>query len=274
MNRIRVPLMIVCLGLLSATAGAQVLAYSQPNDNPDGPYSDGVPGQYWSTRIADDFVLTDSVNRRIVGVTWWGSPEGVSYFDLEPFSGWTVKFYEDDNGLPGTLVYDETFAKDDTNPVPTGNYNMNGGAEYEQVVTLSTPVTLAVDQTYWISIGGVALPGHEQDDGWEWSRNYFQGNDLSAADYFDGNGYAARVGDTAFALWGEPAGGCPHPGCDPGDLNDDCVVDLNDLALLLAAYDNCAGDPNYNPDADFDGSGCVDLADLAMMLGAYGNDCN
>jgi len=32
----------------------------------------------------------------------------------------------------------------------------------------------------------------------------------------------------------------------------------------------CTGDPNYDPAADFDDSGCVDLSDLAVLLSNYG----
>jgi hypothetical protein len=56
----------------------------------------------------------------------------------------------------------------------------------------------------------------------------------------------------------------------PGDVNGDGDVDLNDLALLLAAYGTCAGDSDFDPRADFDDSGCVDLTDLATLLAHYG----
>lgn len=56
----------------------------------------------------------------------------------------------------------------------------------------------------------------------------------------------------------------------PGDVDGDGDVDLSDVAALLAAYRACAGDPDYNPAADFDDSGCVDLSDLAMLLANYG----
>ena len=55
-----------------------------------------------------------------------------------------------------------------------------------------------------------------------------------------------------------------------GDIDGDGDVDLADLALLLAAYNTCAGDPNFDPAADLDGSGCVDLSDLAILLAHYG----
>ena len=42
------------------------------------------------------------------------------------------------------------------------------------------------------------------------------------------------------------------------------------LAALLAAYNTCVGDPDYNPDADLDGDGDVDLNDLAGLLAHCG----
>jgi len=56
----------------------------------------------------------------------------------------------------------------------------------------------------------------------------------------------------------------------PGDVNGDGDCDLNDLALLLAVYRTCEGDPDFDPHADLNCDGCVDLADLAILLGDYG----
>lgn len=55
-----------------------------------------------------------------------------------------------------------------------------------------------------------------------------------------------------------------------GDINRDAKVDQADLGALLTAYGTCLGDPNYNPAADFDGSGCIDQSDLGTLLGNYG----
>jgi hypothetical protein len=67
-------------------------------------------------------------------------------------------------------------------------------------------------------------------------------------------------------LTGE-SGGCP------GDINGDGVVDLADLAELLAAYGTFEGHPGYNPAADIDQDGWIGLADLAALLGVYGSEC-
>lgn len=56
----------------------------------------------------------------------------------------------------------------------------------------------------------------------------------------------------------------------PGDVDHDGDVDMSDLAALLASYNKCAGDPRYNPAADFNCDGCVDQSDLAELLAHYG----
>jgi hypothetical protein len=55
-----------------------------------------------------------------------------------------------------------------------------------------------------------------------------------------------------------------------GDINCDGTVGISDLALVLAAYNTCTGDANYNPAADLDDDGCIDLADLSTLLANYG----
>lgn len=55
-----------------------------------------------------------------------------------------------------------------------------------------------------------------------------------------------------------------------GDVDCDNDVDLSDLAALLAAFNSCDGDANFNPNADFDHNGCINLSDLAALLGNYG----
>lgn len=56
------------------------------------------------------------------------------------------------------------------------------------------------------------------------------------------------------------------PAVCPGDLNGDQVVDLSDLAQLLANY----GLSGSSLPGDIDDSGTVDLSDLALQLSNYG----
>ena len=56
----------------------------------------------------------------------------------------------------------------------------------------------------------------------------------------------------------------------PGDVNGDLVVDLTDLAVLLANFDATGA---TREQGDLDGSGTVDLSDLAMLLANFGVPC-
>lgn len=57
--------------------------------------------------------------------------------------------------------------------------------------------------------------------------------------------------------------------CWPGDVDQDCDVDLADMAALFSAYCHVEGEPEYNACADFDDDGHVGLPDLAALLGNY-----
>lgn len=286
---VRLCVMLAVVFGLGRESRAQVIAYSQPSDDRDGPYSDGVSGQFWSTRIGDNFVLSDPTSRKITEVTWWGSSEYAEYQDLTNFSDWVVRFYQEFEGLPGTELYSETFSLAQTQPIETGYENMDGGWEYQQRVVLSTPVSLFIGEPYWISVGAVAVD--PDGDGWHWSVNYFEGDDNSAADHFDGTGWHPREGDVAFVLWGVPGSGCHragahgwgctadvYPNNGDGVWNDgvdgDCVVDQSDLAQLLGNYGMTSGatreDGDIYPEG---GDGQVNLNDLGQLLGQYGDDC-
>lgn len=58
-----------------------------------------------------------------------------------------------------------------------------------------------------------------------------------------------------------------------GDINNDGVVELGDLAQLLAAFGTQAGDPTFDAGADLDQNGVVELSDLAMILAVFGTSC-
>jgi probable HAF family extracellular repeat protein len=90
-------------------------------------------------------------------------------------------------------------------------------------------------------------------------------NDLG---HIVGFGTLAGVGDRAFLFIAEPPPPCI------GDVDGNDIVDLSDLATLLAIFGTTSGEPGYDPNADFDDDGDVDLGDLALLLGAFGTTCN
>jgi len=56
--------------------------------------------------------------------------------------------------------------------------------------------------------------------------------------------------------------------CCQGDLNDDCDVDGDDLAIILGGWGSCTG---CLPDLNHDGT--VDGTDMAVVLGSWGGCC-
>lgn len=57
----------------------------------------------------------------------------------------------------------------------------------------------------------------------------------------------------------------------PGDLDGDCDVDIQDLAVLLSNFGtNSGATPAMG---DVDGDGDVDIADLALLLASFGSGC-
>ncbi len=56
-----------------------------------------------------------------------------------------------------------------------------------------------------------------------------------------------------------------------GDLNGDCVVDLDDLSIMLTNFGQTSG-MTYE-DGDIDGDGDVDLDDLSELLINFGGSC-
>ena len=58
-----------------------------------------------------------------------------------------------------------------------------------------------------------------------------------------------------------------------GDVNNDCKVDIFDLAMVGLAYGSQPGDDNWNPDADLNNDSKVDIFDLATVGLNYGKSC-
>ncbi len=91
-----------------------------------------------------------------------------------------------------------------------------------------------------------------------------QGNSTDTTVYFD----------SCEALVTYAGGGC-SAACDvaggDADVNDDCLIDLSDLAVVLANFG--AGPGATSADGDTNGDGFVDLTDLANVLSLFGTSC-
>lgn len=94
--------------------------------------------------------------------------------------------------------------------------------------------------------------------------------------------YAGRAGGhfwfyqfyLSLAVGGPQVVRCSRPECGQLDIVADCLIDLADVATLLANYGTAGGAERGHGDIEPPGGdGDVDLSDLSVLLGAYGQDC-
>jgi len=199
------PYLIVVSAVVSSSTAGTVL-WSQPNDRPSEPsfFSDAVPGQFFSQRMADNFSLTTESTVDII--RWWGGSQNFLFADLTNMESWTVRLYE---AGAGGGVGDEVFAQtyqnaDNRNGImtitPTGETNFTGGAVFEHAAETGGLSLAAGD--YWISVG--ATLGDPNADGWVWAGSTV-GDLVNATDGFSGSGYTVfdpTFNDLAFEIEG------------------------------------------------------------------------
>ncbi|MCB0032310.1 MAG: protein kinase [Anaerolineales bacterium] len=101
----------------------------------------------------------------------------------------------------------------------------------------------------WLTVGEYVydLPG-EKYGNWEW---YVTSN----------TGVKSETGTFVF----DPIQSGPQ--FSIYDLNHDCIIDQADVDIILAAFRSKPGDPNWNPDYDFDGDGEVGFTDVMEVVG-------
>jgi hypothetical protein len=164
----------------------------------DGFFSDCIPGQFYSQKIGDNFVLPGGGTTPINGVRWRGSSENFSFSDYTNFSDFCVEFYADAGGVPAAAPFASfTIPTALTSPVPTGNVNSLGGLEMDQSIKFNA-IDMPNGVPLWISIGTINIsPG---DDAWVWASGAADG--AIAADFFDGVGWQGFTGfgETFFQL--------------------------------------------------------------------------
>ena len=82
--------------------------------------------------------------------------------------------------------------------------------------------------------------------------------------------YAERMGESC------PAGGMiqiPAVTLLGGDANDDCAINILDLAFIGSRYLLSAGDPNFSTSADINADGTIDILDLTVAGGNFMEVC-
>jgi len=58
-----------------------------------------------------------------------------------------------------------------------------------------------------------------------------------------------------------------------GDLNGDCIVDISDIMMVVAAWGLEEGQPGWDPALDLDDNGVIDISDIMMVVQHWGETC-
>jgi hypothetical protein len=109
-------------------------------------------------------------------------------------------------------------------------------------------------------------------DTWPWFHLFTDDTGDTSSAYINSLYFVDRpLTGAEIAGFGTPDADGISPAPCPGDVNGDAVVDLTDLATLLAHFGAAAG--ATPADGNFDGDGDVDLADLTQLLAHFGDAC-
>jgi len=167
-------LMTICSIVLfvASSANAGLIIDNQPNPNwRHGPFA-GWPYYLVTTQFKIDSVV------EISGVNWWGQEFVTPDNEPEPpgwsFNNFTIRFYENDNDVPGDLVYQESFTADQHNPVLVKQWSSSPGWfewDYYHSVDLPNSLLLAGNKAYFLSIQN-AQPSFDGYWAWRYGEQY------------------------------------------------------------------------------------------------------
>jgi len=184
-QRLGVAVLVAFTFMVAAPLSAGIL-YSQPYDGTGGLFAsqnDTTGGNGNFATVYDNFTLSGggSINT----VNWTGG-----YFNPGPpgtITAWTVSFYTDNIGQPGSLLYSANAA---------GNGNETGTSNpFSYSLTLTTPFAAGAGTQYWLSV----VPDLGFPPQWGWG-TATGGDGISYQDYFGSRSQLEN--DFAFSLEG------------------------------------------------------------------------
>ena len=169
------------------TAHASITLYSQPTSFPHNAY---YASQNSFATDYDDFTLAQTGT--ITGVDWTGEffhPPTTATID-----SFTISFYGDNAGIPGTQLFTDTIPGD-ANAVSLGPGDNNDQPGYSYSTNLDSPFVADAGTKYWMSIAANFPLGPQ----WAWDSG--TGGDGVSYQVFLGTGIP-RTTDDAFTLIG------------------------------------------------------------------------
>ena len=265
---------VASLGFVTLAHAQQVL-YEQPSSGTPAWSSQdarNLNGLGWFSEAADDF--TAQAGWSVTRLQWFGS-YATPDTDRGNTEGFTVRFYEDNGGLPGTRIYEQDILMSDVTEtflsIWTSNFAYYG---YEADLPVSFDVPDAGE--YWVSIVAIlARGGTAQEPQWFIGTAPFVTGASAATWFFSPGNFANQGGDVAFTLLGNEGTSCLADLSSPGNPGiPDGLLSGADFFEFLARFG--AGDLSVDfssPANPGQGDGLLSGADFFEFLNLFAQGC-
>ncbi len=257
MNKPVLPALLVCFAASHALAQDE-LWRQDPIDSCGGYSSQDARnggGLGWFSEVADNFQGQGGTS--VGSLMFWGgycTPPG----EEGNTTGFTVRFYTDDNGNPG----DRIFEQDVFEFTEVQYADVGGRAGYEYTIDLGEPFDVSADEQLWVTIVALlARGGGEVEPQWFWIVTGSVNQPPAQQWFFDPGNFGSIGVDMSFVLF------AASDSC-PADLDGDGDADADDFFAYLDAF--AAGDFGV---CDIDTDGDCDADDFFGYLDLFAQGC-
>jgi hypothetical protein len=136
---------ILFVAAMSGTADAAIVLLQPPATTLANGLRSNFPGVEFHLQVADDFEISNDT--LITQIEWAGAYIGDSQIEETPSVKFTLRFY--DSSLPKSPFSDQVIVATHT---PIGADEQEGATVYEFNASLTQPLVLLGNVTYWASI--------------------------------------------------------------------------------------------------------------------------
>jgi hypothetical protein len=218
-------------------------------------------GLGWFSEVADNF--TAASNWTINNVEFWGG-----YVANEPpntiIHGATIRFYTDNNGAPGTRI----FQQDVANVNETVFQQVGTFPQYHYSCTLSPAFSVPSGGQFWVSVVAIVdRGGTSTDPQWGWSQAVSNNPPACEQWFFSPGNFAPQSGDVSFVLNGTTGSAC-YANCDSSTAPP--ILNVQDFSCFLTKY--ASGDSYANCD-NSTSPPVLNVQDFSCFLTKYASGC-
>jgi hypothetical protein len=222
-------------------------------------------GLGWFSECADNF--TAGSNWTINNVEFWGGYVA----NIDPgtiFHGATIRFYTDNNGAPGTRVFQQDVLNANETIFEQTSF---GFPNYHYSCTLSPAFTPGAPGQYWVSVVGIVdRGGTSSDPQWGWVSAVTNNLPVCEQWFFSPGNFTPQSGDLSFVLNGSVGTGSScYANCDQSTGTP--FLNVADFTCFLQKF--AQGDPYANCDSSTS-IPVLNVADFTCFLQKFAVGCS